>query len=265
MNDYIKNVVKDQYHIDVDSATQEQLDSVVEINVSDVSMNSEVTTWDFSAFRNLKKVDCSYLFIKELITSGCPNLEYLRWEGVRGCDINLDLSKNINLKTVRGGQDGIIELDFSCNPLLEEISLGLSQDLRWIELSKCKELKKLTLFGVLIPFVDLTALHKLEYVNISYMNQYRNMSGEYGDGYPRPILFVNEDFDEAIIDEHTRQNSYYTYKLIRVAKGSKEEAFLYMAKDMKDIALSIPFDRRGAYIATFHYALMDKYQIILAQ
>ena len=69
------------------------------------------------------------------------------------------------------------------------------------------------------------------------------MADEYGEGYPRPILFVNEDFDETIIDEHTRQYSYYTYKLIRVAKGSKEEVFLDMVKDMKEIALSIPFDR----------------------
>lgn len=33
--------------------------------------------------------------------------------------------------------------------------------------------------------------------------------------------------------------------------------FLDMAKDMKDIALSIPFDRRGVYIAAFHDTNME--------
>lgn len=258
MNQYIKDFVERKYQIDVDTATKEQLETIEEINVSDITMNSEVTTWDFSAFPNLKKIDCSYLYIKNLITTGCGELEYLRWEGVRGSDIHLDLSTNKMLKKVVGGQDGIIELDFSSNPLLEEVSLSLSQSLRWIELSNCKDLKRLTLFGVLIPFVDLTALHNLEYVNISYMNQYRNMADEYGDGYPRPILFVNEDFNESIIDDHTRQYSYYTYKLIKVSKGSKEEKFLKEVKAMKEKILSIPVDRKGAHVAILHYALMDK-------
>ena len=92
MNQYIKNVVKRMYQIDVDTASKEQLEAIEEINVSDITMNSEVTTWNFSEFPNLKKIDCSYLFIKDLITTGCTELEYLRWEGVRGNDIHLDLS-----------------------------------------------------------------------------------------------------------------------------------------------------------------------------
>lgn len=258
MNQYIKNVVKRMYQIDVDTASKEQLEAIEEINVSDITMNSEVTTWNFSEFSNLKKIDCSYLFIKDLITTGCTELEYLRWEGVRGNDIHLDLSTNKKLKKVVGGQDGIVELDFSFNPLLEEVSMSLSQSLRWIELSHCNNLKRLTLFGVLIPFVDLTALHNLEYVNISYMNQYKNMADEYGDGYPRPILFVNEDFNESIIDDHTRQYSYYTYKLIKVSEGSKEQKILNEVKAMKEKILSIPVDRKGKYVAILHYALMDK-------
>ena len=103
-----------------------------------------------------------------------------------------------------------------------------------------------------------TALHNLEYVNISYMNQYRNMADEYGDGYPRPILFVNEDFNESIIEDHTRQYSYYTYKLIKVSEGSKEQKFLNEVKAMKEKILSIPVDRKGKYVAILHYALMDK-------
>ena len=258
INQHIKDVVDRIYQIDVDTATKEQLEAIEEINVSDITMNSEITTWDFSAFPNLKKIDCSYLFIKDLITTGCSELEYLRWEGVRGNNIHLDLSTNKKLKKVIGGQDGIVELDFSPNHLLEEVSMSLSQSLRWIELSHCNNLKKLTLFGVLIPFVDLTALHNLEYVNISYMNQYRNMADEYGDGYPRPILFVNKNFNESIIDEHTRQYSYYTYKLIKVSEGSKEQKFLNEVRAMKEKILSTPVDRKGEYVATLHYALMNK-------
>lgn len=61
MNQYIKNVVKRMYQIDVDTASKEQLEAIEEINVSDITMNSEVTTWNFSEFPNLKKIDCSYL------------------------------------------------------------------------------------------------------------------------------------------------------------------------------------------------------------
>ena len=229
INQHIKDVVDRIYQIDVDTATKEQLEAIEEINVSDITMNSEITTWDFSAFPNLKKIDCSYLFIKDLITTGCSELEYLRWEGVRGNNIHLDLSTNKKLKKVIGGQDGIVELDFSPNHLLEEVSMSLSQSLRWIELSHCNNLKKLTLFGVLIPFVDLTALHNLEYVNISYMNQYRNMADE-----------------------------YYTYKLIKVSEGSKEQKFLNEVRAMKEKILSTPVDRKGEYVAILHYALMNK-------
>ena len=178
MNQYIKNVVKRMYQIDVDTASKEQLEAIEEINVSDITMNSEVTTWNFSEFPNLKKIDCSYLFIKDLITTGCTELEYLRWEGVRGNDIHLDLSTNKKLKKVVGGQDG--------------------------------------------------------------------------------ILFVNEDFNESIIEDHTRQYSYYTYKLIKVSEGSKEQKFLNEVKAMKEKILSIPVDRKGKYVAILHYALMDK-------
>ena len=179
MNQYIKTAIKNQYGIDIDTATKEEIDNIKEINVSDLTMDKDVSIWDFSLFHNLVKLDCSYLPISELITKNCPKLEYLRWEGVRGTKINMDIKQNSKLKKVRGGQDGIIELDFSNNILLEEIDISLSHYLRWLDISSCSNLKRITLFGVLIPFVDLTGLHNLEYVNISYLNQYRNMSDVY--------------------------------------------------------------------------------------
>lgn len=262
MNRYIKNTVEKQYQIDLKSATKKEIDNIKEINVSDLTMDKDASIWDFSDFHNLVKLDCSYLPITELITKNCPNLEYLRWEGVRGAKINIDITKNCKLKKVRGGQDGIRELDFSNNILLEEIDISLSHYLRWLDISSCSNLKRITLFGVLIPFVDLTGLHNLEYVNISYLNQYRNMADVYGNGYPRPIIFVDEDFDENIIDPQTHMYSYYTYKLIRVAECSRESSFLYILKNMKDEILSIQSDSRGSAIAEFHYRLLEIYDNI---
>ena len=60
------------------------------------------------------------------------------------------------------------------------------------------------------------------------------------------------------IDDHTRQYSYYTYKLIKVSEGSKEQKILNEVKAMKEKILSIPVDRKGKYVAILHYALMDK-------
>lgn len=102
------------------------------------------------------------------------------------------------------------------------------------------------MFGALIPFVDLTGLHNLALVNTSYLNQYRNMADVYGNGYPRPIIFVDEDFDENIIDPQAHMYSYYTYKLIMVAECSRESSYLYVLKNMKDEILYIPIDSRGS-------------------
>ena len=93
MNRYIKNAVEKQYQIDIDTATKKEIDNIKEINVSDLTMDKDASIWDFLDFHNLVKLDCSYLPIIELITNNCPNLEYLRWEGVRGAKINIDITK----------------------------------------------------------------------------------------------------------------------------------------------------------------------------
>lgn len=88
------------------------------------------------------------------------------------------------------------------------------------------------------------------------------MADVYGNGYPRPIIFVDEDFDENIIDPQAHMYSYYTYKLIRVAECSRESSYLYVLKNMKDEILYIPIDSRGSAIAEFHYRLLEIYDNI---
>lgn len=257
VNEIIKRVVKQSYNIDIEHCDSKQLEMVTEINVSDTTMDHEFSEWDFSVFPNLQKLDCSYVPISKLNISQNPKLEYLRWEGVRGHMPTIDLSANKNLKTIEGGQDGLKEIDCSSNPLLEKISIFLSHDLRWINLDNCVNLKRISLQGVLIPMVDLSHAPNLEFVDINYMNQYKNKSDEFGPGFPRPFLFVQENFNEDIINKHTRLYDYYCYYLVRVSPQSSNEEKLRKFKSMKDAFLTIKSDRYGINIANAHYVLRD--------
>lgn len=272
MNKFIASYVLDTYGIDVNVASFEELAtvseiiatdkvSVVELMASDESKLEEYGEWDFSAFLNLRKIDCSYNPIRRLIISANKELEYIRFEGVRGSiSHKIDFSGNPHLKKVSAGQDGVKELDFSANIELEELSVYLNSSLRWLDVSNCIDLKKISLIGANLSFVDLIQCNRLEYVNINYLNLYRHRRDEYGSGYPRPIVFVNNEFDESVIDEHTRDEEEYAYYLIRVSPNSIEEQFLDRLKSMKEEFLSIPPDIYGEDIAVMHYKLLDIYK-----
>ena len=260
MNKFIESYVRKTYGLEISEATAEDLSKVTEIKVRDVTMNDEYGEWDFTIFKNIKKIDCGFNPIKLLNISSNKDLEFLCFEGARGAiPHKIDFSGNPHLKIVHSGQDGVKELDFSTNYELEELHVFLSSSLRWLDVSNCTNLKKITLKGVNIPFVNLLNCNNLEEVNISYWNLYRNKQDEYGDGFPRPIIFVNEDFDVNIIDKETRSISYFTYYLVRVSKDSKEERFLNKLLDMKSTMLNIPEDY-GRSVAYMHYKLLEFYK-----
>lgn len=266
MNKFIESYVKDTYGFDVNTASTEELSKVVEIIASDQTMSHDHGEWDFSAFPNLKKIDCSYNPIDLLNVSANKELEYLRFEGARGgIPHKLDFSGNPHLKCVKAGQDGVIELNFSNNPELEDLSVFLNSSFRWLDVSKCPNLKRINTQGANLPFVDLTNCHKLEMVTINYWNLYKNRCDEFGDGYPRPLVFVDKDFDESVIDSQSRSYSYYTYFLIRVSAGSVEERFLKEVLSMKDTILNIPEDRYGRGVARMHYQLLDLYETMKSE
>lgn len=261
MNEIIRTFVKSNYGFDVDNASQEELSQVTEIDVKDRTMSEENGEWDFSAFPKLRKIDCSFNPITLLNISSNKELEYIRFEGARGeIPHKIDFSNNLKLKKVSSGQDGVKELDFTSNSELEDLTVFLSDTLRWLDVSNCTNLKKIVLKGVTIPFVNLTNCKKLESVDINYWNLYKNAHDEFGNGYPRPIIFVNEDFDEKVIDENTRSYSFYTYYLVRVSKGSTEEIFLNKLLEMKEDMLDIPQDRYGRWVALKHYELLNIYK-----
>jgi hypothetical protein len=140
---------------------------------------------------------------------------------------------------------------------LEEINLTLNSSFRWINLTNVTKLKRITLSGVNIPFVDLTGCNELEYVNINYMNLYRKRSDVFGPGYPRPIIFVNENFDENIIDKDDREYKYYTYKLVRVLPNSHELRVLNTLKTLKSTIIRIEPDIYGNGVGKFHYSILN--------
>lgn len=268
MNKFIKQFVTENYGIDVNNCTSSDLEIVNEIVIRDCSDDyfgymsagipypKELKIWDFSEFPNLKKLDCSYNTIEELRVSKNINLESICWEGVRGSLKALDLSSNNKLKKIKGGQDGLVELDLSANTLLEEVYICLSSHLRWINLDNCINLKRIGLSGCQIPFVDLTHCPNIEYVNINYLNYFTRNCDDYGPGYPRPIVFVNQDFDETIIDEETREKAYYCYYLVRVSPNSHEEEILNKWKRRKHWFTSIP--TIPSEIARTHYSLLKE-------
>ena len=260
MNRIIASYVKQTYGFEIESATPDDLKKVTEIVVSDRSMDHEDGEWDFSIFPNIKKIDCSYNPIDLLNISNNHELEYIRFEVARGnIPHKIDFSGNPHLKVVRSGQDGVAELDFSSNYELEDLTAFLNSSLRWANVDNCKNLKKINLQGANIPFVDLTHCKNLNSVTINYWNLYRKRDDEFGPGYPRPIVFVADDFDESVIDKESREYEYYTYYLIRVKEDTKQHKFLQIAKSMKKDMLSIPPDNYGVGVARMHYKLLEIY------
>lgn len=257
MNKFIKCEVQAKYGFDVDNCTQDDFLKVEEIIVSDVTMNHEYGEWDFSSFPNIKKIDCSFNPIDKLIVTSNSLLEEIRWEGARGNIGQLDFSFNPHLKKVKGGQDGLVELDLSFNTEIETIELFLNSYFRWLNVDKCMNLKRIDLTGVNIPFIDLTHCSNLEYVNINYLNLYKQRRDEYGPGYPRPFIFVRSDFDDEVIPKETRELRDYTYILVRTAPNSKEVRILNTLKNQKDEIVSIPHDRYGENVAIKHYEILE--------
>lgn len=262
MDNYIESYIKSIYGFDINNCSKEELLKITQINARDVTgirQYDEKFDWDFSKLTNLKTIDCSYNTIDSIDISQNILLEEICWMGVRGkLSKPIDLSHNVNLKKIVGGQDGLIKLDLSNNTKLEEIMILNSLSLRWINLDNCLNLKKIIMNGVNIPFVDLTNCSNLEYCEIHYWNLYRNKRNEYGNGYPRPILFVQEDFNEDIIPAGIRSISNYTYYLVRTGPNSAERQFLDYLKANEKMFTSIPPNIYGHQVARMHYQLLDE-------
>jgi len=215
--------------------------------------DNKITDFDLSPFPNLKELDCSYCPVKKLNISNNFLLEYIRYEGLRGNNLGeISFSGNPNLKKIIGGQDGISQIDLSSNPQVEEIDIRLSQNFRFIDIQACSKLKKIRLWGVLIPFVDLTKNENLEHVEINYLNTYKGKDDEFGPGYPRPFIFVSENFDRNTINSQDLQYEYYTHLLVRVKNDSNEEKVLQELYEMKQSILEV------SNVASFHYQIREK-------
>ena len=160
MDNYIESYIKSIYGFDINNCSKEELLKITQINARDVTgirQYDEKFDWDFSKLTNLKTIDCSYNTIDSIDISQNILLEEICWMGVRGkLSKPIDLSHNVNLKKIVGGQDGLIKLDLSNNTKLEEIMILNSLSLRWINLDNCLNLKKIIMNGVNIPFVDKT-------------------------------------------------------------------------------------------------------------
>ena len=260
MNEYIAKAVEIKYGFNPYNASAKDLERVEEVIASDVTGISDSAEWDFSAFPNLRKIDCSFNGIKKLNVSNNLLLEEIRWEGVRGTLTTIDFSKNRHLRKIRGGQDGMVELDLSFNTELEEIEIWLNRYMRWINIDNCINLKRIIMTGVNIPFVDLTHCNSLELVDINYMNLYARKRDEYGPGYPRPIIFVQHDFNEQIIPQAARNDKYFKYYLVKTASDSPENKILLDLKADKQRILNIYADRYGDGVAYEHYDILSKLQ-----
>jgi len=269
--------ISDKYGIaNPDNCTKDEADKVVEIYVNDKNIktlnglekfanleiinlpNNSIIDFNLNLFPKLKKLDCSLNPIENINLSQNFLLEEVCYYGLRGNKIkDIDFSGNPKLRKIEGGQEQIKQLDFYNNLELEEIEINLSSYLRYVNLKNCHALKRIKLMGVLIPYIDLTHNNNLEKIEISYLNVFKRSEDEYGTGFPKPIIFVNENFNENL---KYNQNGIYEYAkcmFVTVKKESKEEAVLKKLEDIKDMIISIPEDFKSEKIAQFHYEIIE--------
>ena len=161
------------------------------------------------------------------------------------------------LKKIDCSFNGIEKLNVCNNLLLEEIEIWFNSYMRWINIDKGTNLKRIIMTGVNIPFVDLTHCNSLELVDINYMNLYARKLDEYGPGYPRPIIFVRHDFNEQIIPQAARSDKYFKYYLVKTASDSPENKVLLDLKADKQRILNIYADRYGESVAYEHYDILS--------
>ncbi len=229
--------------------TMEGLDKFKALEFINLADNN-IVDFDCSPFPNLRKLDCSLNPIESLNLSQNHLLEEISFYGFRSNRLpQIDFSGNPHLKQIFGGQDEQKQIDLSNNPEIEKVTINLSSHLRQIQLTKCKKLSYISLWGVSVPYVDLTQNDNLEYVEINYLNTYVRKADVYGPGYPRPFIFVDENFNKEVINKQDRDNEYYTYVLVPTAKDSKEEKVLQKLNNMQSI---IELED----VARFHYEIM---------
>jgi hypothetical protein len=276
MDKKLSSWIREYYQIDPENCSNEEIKKVTEIhcnskwiasieglekfihiemlNISD----NQLTAFDFSPFKNLIKIDCSLNPLTRINLLENTILEEICYYGLRGNFIKkIDFSGNPNLKKIIGGQDGIIEIDLCKNEEIEEVIVSLSSDLRDINLSNCRKLKKIKLMGVTIPYVDLTNNNELNHVQINYLNTYQSHKDYYGPGFPRPFIFVNEKFSEDVIYAEDRKYKNFNYVLVITKNGSKEQRVLNHLKNIKSQILEIPNDATRRNIAKFHYEIKE--------
>lgn len=256
MDTGLQEYIKQNYGIDLDEATtMSELDIVTTLNLRDCY----ISHLDLSKFRNVKILDISYNPIKEIKWGDTSKIEEFSWWGVRMDELDFNLEKFPSLKIVRPGQDNLTALDFSNNPQIEEILFSTSHSLKNLILPQDCKLKRIDMQGVLIPFVDLTACNNLEYVNISYWNTFKGKDDVYGDGYPRPFIFVNNQFSSDVIDSNAREYEYYCYKLITVNEASDDLGRMILDKFnggyVQYLISQIRPSHFGEGIAKLHYIL----------
>jgi len=210
--------------------------NIERINLSD----NKIKDFDLSPFPNLKELDCSLNPARSINIKNNHSLEKLVCWGNRGNLMSeIDLSNNSNLKKIESGQDGINHIDLSKNQHIEELTINLSSNIRHVNVSRCSKLRYIKLWGVSVPYIDLTQNTNLEYVEINYWNHFQGKSDVYGPGYPRPIIFVNENFNSNIINQNNRNYEYYTYLLVPSLKDSKEERVLNKLNNLTEEIIEV--------------------------
>ena len=190
--------------------SKDELDKVTEISIkyqSDSSLRVS-SLKGIEHFKNLKKLSCSYNYIKEFDVSKNKNLNKLDCSGNQL--ESLDVSKNTALKELYCSNNNLTNLDVSKNTALEKLYCESNNNLTNLDVSKNTALEQLDCHCTNLSELDVSKNTNLTYLSCSN-NNLTNLDVSKNTALKKLYCYGNNNLTNLDVSKNTALKILYCY------------------------------------------------------